>query len=75
MYLKGVGVNEDPQKAFKLISNVAQQGNSDAQFTLGLMYYHGEGVGKDKKAATFWLKKSTQQGNVQAIEILNELKE
>jgi TPR repeat protein len=44
----------------------AEQGDSDAQFNLGLCYYNGEGVPKDKKMAVYWFSKSAEQGYSEA---------
>ena len=54
--------NGDYATAFKLLKPLAEQGNADAQYNLGLMYYHGEGVRKDDKEAVKWLRKAADQG-------------
>ena len=40
----------------------AEQGNSDAQFKLGLRYFKGDGVEKDFVQAFNWFTKSAVQG-------------
>jgi uncharacterized protein len=45
---------------------LAEQGNDDAQFILGLMYKNGEGVPQSNKTAVKWFTLSSDQGNVNA---------
>lgn len=44
----------------------ANQGDANAQFNLGFMYYTGDGVKQDYKEAIKWFTKSANQGNVNA---------
>jgi|GEM_PF-6705750 len=44
----------------------AEQGDADAQYRLGLLYYNGAGVAKDTTQAISWLRKSAEQGNADA---------
>ena len=44
----------------------AEQGDADAQFNLGSMYYQGEGVPKDYKQAIYWYTKAAEQGDDEA---------
>jgi uncharacterized protein len=41
---------------------LAEQGNSDAQFYLGIMYYNGQGVPQDYSEAVKWYRKAAGQG-------------
>ncbi|HEY6898173.1 MAG TPA: tetratricopeptide repeat protein [Rhodocyclaceae bacterium] len=50
-----------------MLTPLANQSNSQAQFRLGMMYYHGQGVAEDEKQAVFWLKKAAEQGMVEAM--------
>lgn len=52
--------------ALKGFAPLAEQGNADAQFFLGKMYWTGEGVLKDSDQAMKWFKLSAQQGNADA---------
>lgn len=47
---------------FEKLKAAAEQGNSIAQFGLGLMYHKGEGMPTDKKQAFYWFKKSRRKG-------------
>ena len=45
---------------------LAEQGNADAQFYLGLMYQRGYGVPQDNQQARHWWEKAAAQGLVDA---------
>ena len=40
----------------------AEQGEADAQFLLGVMYFDGTGVPQDDKEAVKWYRKAAEQG-------------
>ena len=42
---------------------LAEQGNSDAQFNVGIMYRKGDGVPENDKTAIKWFTKAAKQGN------------
>ncbi|MGC2046999.1 MAG: tetratricopeptide repeat protein [Gallionella sp.] len=56
--------------ALKKLQPLAEHGNANAQFNLGLMYREGKGVPQDVKEATAWLSKAAEQGHVEAQENL-----
>ena len=41
----------------------AEQGDSWAQFSLGVAYWNGEGVSEDKREAVRWWRKAAERGN------------
>jgi TPR repeat protein len=45
---------------------LADQGNSRAQYNLGLMSYEGQGVAQDYKEAARWYRLAADQGHVRA---------
>ncbi len=45
---------------------LAEQGNADAQFCLGVMYQRGHGVPQDYQQAQHWYEKAAVQGHVGA---------
>lgn len=53
-------------KARYWIEKSALQGNSDAEWTLGLMFIRGDGVKKDYTNARTWFEKSARKGNLKA---------
>jgi TPR repeat protein len=62
MYLKGRGVNKDPQKALELITKSASQGYYQAQYLLAQMYLKGVGVQKNVDEGNLWMVKFNAQG-------------
>jgi TPR repeat protein len=52
--------------AYKEFLAAAEEGHSDSQFNVGLMYERGIGVGQDEKEAIVWYRKSAVQGNALA---------
>jgi len=57
---------KDYKTAHKLLLPLAEQGDADAQFNLGLMYQKGQGVPQDNKEAVKWLRLSAEQRNERA---------
>jgi uncharacterized protein len=55
-------VNEQEQKYLAK----AQRGDVDAQYNLGIMYYHGEGVAKDIDKALHWFQMAAEQDDADA---------
>lgn len=53
---------KDYQKALQILQPLAEQGNSQAQAMLGLMYDNGYGVNKDSAEAFKWYLKAAEQG-------------
>ena len=45
---------------------LAEQGNADAQFNLGLMYRNGEGVQQDHEESAKWFRRAAEQGHAGA---------
>ena len=52
--------------ALRLWKPLAEQGNSSAQYNLGLMYDNGRGVAQDYKTAVKWYTLAAQQGDADA---------
>ena len=50
----------------RLLRPLAEQGDADAQLSLGDMYGDGNGVPQDFTQATQWYRKAAEQGNVNA---------
>jgi uncharacterized protein len=48
--------------AFREWLPVAQRGDANAQFNIGLLYANGKGVRKDPKQAADWYRKAAEQG-------------
>ena len=66
MFEEGKDVAQDYKTAVKWFTLSAEQGNADAQYALGLLYYDGQGVEQDLDAALKWFKLAAEQGNASA---------
>lgn len=53
---------KDYEKAFEILKPLAEEGNSQAQVTLGIMYDYGHGVKRDPGEALKWYIKAAKQG-------------
>ena len=58
------------QTAFKLWLPLAEQGDANVQFNLGVMYAEGQGVKQDDFEAVKWYRKAAEQGDADAQAIL-----
>ena len=67
--------NEDAVSAYnhrdfalaeRLLRPLAEQGDAQSQFYLGVMYYRGQGVPQDYQEALKWYRKAAEQGDAQA---------
>ena len=58
--------NGDYATALKEWTPLAEGGNSDARYNLGLMYYNGWGVPQDYKEAAKWYRLGAEQGDADA---------
>jgi uncharacterized protein len=54
-------------QAIQLLTPLANQSNSQAQFRLGIMHYYGQGVPEDEKLGVYWLRKAALQGHTEAM--------
>lgn len=50
------------KQAYTLWKPLADQGNADAQYNLGLLFMNGLGVKKDERMALMWFIRAGQQG-------------
>lgn len=57
---------ETEKNQFQKNLRLAEQGNPQAQFNLGLNYYYGIGVEKSEQEKIKWFKKSAEQGYADA---------
>jgi TPR repeat protein len=55
-------LNKDYESALKILKPLAEEGNSQAQITLGLMYDYGHGVEKDQAESIKWYRMAAEQG-------------
>ena len=66
MFLNGLGVPSDSQKAIDWFCKAAQKKHYEALFQLGKVYDLGEGVEQDKKKAMTFYLKAAQNGVIKA---------
>ena len=57
---------KDYETAYKLILPLAEQGDAQAQYNLGVMYDKGRGIPQDYKEAIKWYRLSAEQGFAKA---------
>ncbi len=62
MYLNGFGVPQDYTEAVKWIRLASEQGFSDAQNNIGVIYANGEGFAQDLGTAFMWASISHSNG-------------
>ena len=60
-------------QAIRLFRPLAEQGNSDAQAMLGMMYLKGEGTTRSYPDAMKWLLLASSQGNTSALNNLGAM--
>ena len=73
LYMKGLGVKKNEQKAFELFSKAAELGDNKAQVNVAVMYAWGKDVKHDKMKAYENLKKALKNGQSEASEYLDRL--
>lgn len=60
------GQHNNPAEVFFWMKQAAEQGRSDAQLNLGVMYMEGLGVPADREQALFWLNQALANGRNEA---------
>ncbi len=56
----------EPKTELERLRPLATQGDMDAQYKLGSLYYSGDGVKQDFSQSALWYRRAAQQGNVDA---------
>lgn len=59
----GMARNPRLDMSFAEIQKLANQGDADSQYIMGLAYYQGEIVEKDYKKSVYWYRKAADQGS------------
>ena len=60
--------------SFRQLLPAAIQGNPQAQYAIGYMYFYGYGVPLDTETGIFWIKKSAEQQYVPAVQALETIR-
>jgi len=64
---------KDYETALPLFTELAEQGVTDAQYNVGLMYYCGKGTAKDLDQALLWLQKAAAQDHEKAKKLVERV--
>lgn len=59
---KDAYLNKDYARALEILKPLAEQGNSQAQITMGLMHDYGHGVPRDPTQSIKWYRMAAEQG-------------
>jgi len=62
MYAAGQGVRQDYQQASRWYQVAAEQGQPEAEYNLGVLYFEGQGVMQDFRIAARWYRLAAEQG-------------
>ena len=73
-YYLGNGVKQSYEKSAYWFTKSAEQGDADAQFSLGILYYDGLGIEKNESKAIEWIQKACKNSNNYACNFLNKIK-
>ncbi len=73
LYLYGLGVPKDEEKAFRMLAAAAKTGDPVAQNSLGGMYFKGIGTRRDIDAALDWFVRAADQGQPNAMNNLGQI--
>lgn len=60
-------IHRDRPRGIKLIRRAAEQGQVEAQYLLGMMYYGGTGVIQDFEEGARWIRKAADRGMTDAM--------
>lgn len=63
------------RQAYLRLKPEAEEGQRDAQYAVGYMYYYGQGVVEDRNQAHYWICKAAHAGQPEAIEALKRIKQ
>ena len=62
----------DYEKVYETLIELAEDGNDEAQYLIGLLYYRGDYVEKNIEEAIKWFKSAARKNNVEAANMLME---
>ncbi len=67
-------IEGDYHQAFRRLEPAAQQGNGEAQYAIGYMYFYGLGTVQDQQLALQWIRAAADKGQPQAKQALSDLR-
>src|ERR1039457_2692174 len=53
-------------QAFSMFKQYAEQGDAEAQYVMGKLYYEGKGVTQDFQQSAKWMREAAEQGRADA---------
>lgn len=59
------------KRAMQQLLPLAAEGNMEAEYAVGYMYYYGYGVAQDTETGDFWIKRSADQQFEPAVKALS----
>lgn len=59
------------KRAMQELLGPACDGNAEAQYAVGYMYYYGYGVAQDTQVGFFWIKRAANQGYAPALKAIS----
>src|SRR5665213_3395766 len=62
------------REAFQQLLPLASEGDREAEYAIGYMYYYGYGVSQDSETGIFWIQKSADQKFDPAVRALKDLR-
>ena len=67
IYNNGESLPQEKTDAVKWLRMVAEHGNAEAQYNLGMMYYQGDYVSQDMTEAAKWLRMAAEHVRANAF--------
>jgi len=64
---------QDYRQAFIRLKPEAENGQADAQYAVGYMYYYGLGVIEDRKKAWYWIECAAKKAQPDALDAVKVL--
>ena len=58
---------QDYRQAFIRLKPLAENGQVDAEYAVGYMFYYGQGVTEDRRRAWYWINRAANAGQTDAL--------
>ena len=69
----GLFENDKYDEALPIFEKLARDGNAEAMYYLGMMYYEGWGVERSQEEAVRWWKRANRRGSLDAKYMLQTI--
>ena len=74
IYLNGLGLKKDPQKAYHYFMKGANNGHAQSQHYVGMMNYYGIGIPANLDDSIYWLEKAAKKNFELSVNFLAKLR-